>query len=444
MRVSSFFNVLKQPERAWLAGILVIATVVRLIFVVLIDPQPTYSGMGDVHWYFNYGQRLIIGTAPPLSPGPVFLIYAGGIQQLVSPGRFDPDPAVAIVRLLNVVWHGVLICAIYALGRRYFDGRVARWTALALALHPAFIIESGQPLTESVFLGLFFGTLALYAYYQDHPTRRKMLLIGLLLGTATLTRAVVLLFPLVLAVQLVRLHGWRVGLRLSAALFLTFSLTLSTWTIYNLFRWERFVVGAEGLVSFAWMGAYGQKSPQEVDSMLAERPEDLQDENNQDARAGLFLRQFVEKMVNELPAYLRTRFTNLAEAYLQPHNTTYFPGESIKDAVGQWLRDDRTLAGLAQVTQREYFWQKFVLYLFHFPILLLGFAGMIWQRRRFWLLAPLYGYVLYTTAVHTVLFALPRYIFPITPILILFSVALLYAAAAARRPTATLDKVYAP
>ena len=38
---------------------------------------------------------------------------------------------------------------------------------------------------------------------------RLMLLIGVLLGAATLTRAVLLLFPLILVVHLIRLHSWR-------------------------------------------------------------------------------------------------------------------------------------------------------------------------------------------------------------------------------------------
>src|SRR5258708_2220756 len=251
-----------RSERLWLLSILAIAIVLRLLFILVIDPAPALSG-GDVPWYFQYGLLLIKNSAPPLAPGPIFLLYIGFVQLF-----FPTSTAITVVRLLNIGWHVVLMLSIYSLGKRYLNIQAARLAIFVIAISPIFLIESGSPVTESVFLGLLFGTLALYAAYQDRPTVRSMALIGALLGIAALTRAVILAFPLVLIVQLIRLHGWRRSLRLAAALLLAYSVVISTWTVYNALKWDRFVVGAEGLVGFTWMGINGQMSPSGVDNSI--------------------------------------------------------------------------------------------------------------------------------------------------------------------------------
>jgi hypothetical protein len=56
---------------------------------------------------------------------------------------------------------------------------------------------------------------------------------------------------------------------------------------------------------------------------------------------------------------------------------------------------------------------KLVIYVFHLAGLILGAVG-IWLYRRAWRVAlPLTGFILYTTLVHLVLMATPRYIFPV-------------------------------
>src|SRR5262249_18246834 len=255
------------------------------------------------------GLLLIKNSAPPLPPGPVFLLYIGFVQLF-----FPTSTAITVVRLLNIGWHVVLMLSIYSMGKRYLSIQAARLAAFVIAISPIFLIETGNPVTESIFMGLLFGTLALYAAFQERPTVRNMALIGALLGIATLTRAVILAFPVVLVAQLVRLHGWRRSLRLAAALLITYSLVVSTWTVYNALKWNRFVVGAEGLVGFTYMGIIGQKSPTEVDHTIGT-------ENAIKDRNGTQLQQILQTMQTKLPEYLNLRATNLLGAYLQPHNT---------------------------------------------------------------------------------------------------------------------------
>jgi hypothetical protein len=72
----------------------------------------------------------------------------------------------------------------------------------------------------------------------------------------------------------------------------------------------------------------------------------------------------------------------------------------------------------------EAFWPKMSLYVFHYAGYALGLLGMIAQRQRWRQLFPLYGLVVYITAIHMALLALPRYVFPTYPAFWLFAAAL--------------------
>ena len=149
-----------------------------------------------------------------------------------------------------------------------------------LAISPAFIIESAQILTETVYIFLLTG--GVWLYVESLPQKRtsshntSALLCAaavrrILLGLATLTRAVLLAFPFVLAIHLLIVTGWRKGWRHAALLLLVYALVVSTWTVYSLARWNRFVIAGEGLAAFLYMGATGWTSAQEVDQQLAQQ-----------------------------------------------------------------------------------------------------------------------------------------------------------------------------
>jgi hypothetical protein len=119
------------------------------------------------------------------------------------------------------------------------------------------------------------------------------------------------------------------------------------------------------------------------------------------------------------------RLKELASAYLQPHNTNRLKGKSIRSAAVDWVRDDRTLSGLIDLTRIGSFWPKLLLYVFHFGGLLFGAAGM-WVKRREWRsLFPVYAIIFYFTGIHLVLLALPRYLFPTYPAFWVFAAAMI-------------------
>jgi hypothetical protein len=207
--------------------------------------------------------------------------------------------------------------------------------------------------------------------------------------------------------------------RLALALLVSYGLVASTWTIYNALVWDRVVIGGEGFLSFIYQGATTKASPQELDEGLGISAENA-------GQRGEAIQEGIQKNVIENPVgWIKHRVTELAEAYLQPHNTQRLKGESFRAAASDWLHHDRSFSGLIDLTRIGSFWPKLALYIFHFGGLLLGLAGM-WMLRRRWrsLFVP-YAMILYFTGIHLVLLALPRYLFPVYPAYWVFASALL-------------------
>ena len=260
----------------WLWLIMALALIIRLIFVLIIDPSPSFAG-GDTDYLLQNGLTLINGTAS-VSPatGPVYLIFAGIVQIIVGVTH-----APLTIRVLNSIMGAALCGFIFVLGKRYLNERAGLLAALLIAVSPMFVIEAGNVLTESVFLFLLFGGLALYAVLEDstpsadHAAQRTRVGIlagvGVLLGLASLTRAVALLLPAVLVIHLIYRYrqvgrkSLRVVGGLVVTLLIAYVLTLSTWTIYNLIRWQHFVIGAEGLAANVYIGTTNWCGPQCID-----------------------------------------------------------------------------------------------------------------------------------------------------------------------------------
>lgn len=402
----------------WL--ILTIAFALRLVFGLGQNALTPYTNSSaDSAWYLGTAYAIVTGTPPQgtatdgahLTPPPLYFLVIGVPQALLS-----PENAIIAIRVFQAILSTITCYFAYRLALRLTGRETAGLLAAGvLAISPAFIIRSAQILTETVFIFLLIGGVWLYVEYvvgtdesatrahggaplQKHNALWLLVLAAALLGLATLTRAVLLAFPFGLALHLILARGWRKGWRHAVLLVLVYALVVSTWTIYSAARWNRFVIAGDGLIPFLYLGATGWTSPQEVDQSLRQQSPD-----------GSYADAAQNVISSDPVGWIKHRLTELAEAYLQPHGTTFFPGESLRDLAVGVLRGEVSLADLVQ---GDAFWSKLALYLLHYVGLLAGLAGM-WLYRRQWRVAlPMLGVIAYLTLVHLFLYALPRYLFP--------------------------------
>lgn len=409
------------PRILWV--ILGLACLLRLIFVLTLDPNPNLAG-GDSAFLLEYGKQLVNNTMPvPPAAGPTYMFLVGWVNVTVQPPN-----TIIVLRLLNVLMSTLTCGFLYSIGARYFSPRVGLVSATIMALSPIFIIEAGSILTETTFLFLLFGGLALYASRYAHfdlrvgaePDRRDrralpfgvLVGVGILLGMATLTRAVAILFPLVLVLHLLYLKRGR-ALGAVAILLLSYALTVSTWTVYTFVRWNRFIIAAEGFAANIYIGTTSWCGPACIDQRAGI---DGQGDNQSKYVAGA-----VASITGDFGGYMQHRLRNLTESLLQPHNTAFFAGESIKTVISTWWNSGRSLQALPQIFTSDAFWPKLTLYAFHYLALVGALLGALLGIRRFGALLPVYGALGYFIAIHTVLTANPRYLFVATPAAILFT-----------------------
>ena len=405
-------------QRRLLIIILIVAAALRLGYVLSQDFDAYYGrGGGDTVWYLQNGYTLVTGQDPTgrhdvstLSTAPLFLVFVGIWQAILSPH------AAMIAILVSQALMGIAVVYFsFGLGYRLTnDPRVGLVAAGVLAISPQVVLETARVLTESLFIFMMMAGLWLYAarVMKQNKTRSLILsavLTGIAFGLATLTRAVFLLFPIGLVLHLFFIHRAR-WLRLALVLLVSYALTISTWTVYNLVKWNRLVIGGEGVWGFLYQGATHKASPTELDASLNVTPE------NADAQRTEAMQEGVKDTILKNPfGWMQHRVNELASAYLQPYNTNRLKGKSIRSATVDWVRDDRSLGGLIDLTRIGSFWPKLLLYVFHFGGLLFGAAAM-WVKRREWRsLFPIYAIIFYFTGVHLVLLALPRYLFPTYP-----------------------------
>lgn len=426
----------------WL--ILALALLLRLVYALPQDRSAPYTDPGgDSGWFLANGYALVTGfddgyltrldgepfpiLLKNLPTPPLYLLFVGVWQALLP-----PETALLTIRLVQAAL-GALTCYFaFRLARAAAgDSRAGLIAAGALAVSPAFIVESAIIATETLYIALVAGALALYV--ERHARPAALAAVGALLGLATLTRAVLLLFPLALLLHLLLAGGWRAGLRRAALLLLAYALVVASWTAYSRLRWERWVLAGEGFSAFLYLGASdaGWQGGARVDEELAlELPGASADQQS-------VYRERAAELIGSDPArYVARRVEQLAEAYFQPHGTLTFGGPSLRRLSAEWLTQDRTLAGLRAVAQTESFWPKLVMYIFHYTALLGGLAGMWLTRRRWrWTLPPLL-FIAYTSAVHLLLEVRPRYIFPTEVFWWVFAAAALARLYGALRPRA--------
>lgn len=408
--------------------LILLALLLRLAAVLGEDHDIGYvSDGGDSPWYLAHGYALVTGfdngqlpefgdeydsggviiSFRRLTTPPLFLLFVGVPQALLP-----REAAVLIIRVLQALAGAISVWLVWRLGRDVAGNeRAAFIAALAIAISPAFIFEATRVTTESLYIFLLLAALA----HHSHR-RERVAITGFLLGLATLTRAVLLLFPLALALHLLLVDGRRQGLRRALHLLAVYSLVVGSWTVYSLARWDRFVIAGEGAAAFLYIGALDQgwRGPQETDNQLIEDTGALQEEPL--ARQASYLQGAQQRIAADPAGYLFHRLGELRDAALQPHGTGYIDGPPLRLMAQDWWREGRSPTELLRWTTTEGFWLRLLIYVLHFAGLLAGLAGLWLSRQRWRQSLPMAVFIAYTLLVHLALHAIPRYLFPILPL----------------------------
>lgn len=429
----------------WLWGFLIVGLFLRVTYALSQPTTELFYGIdgGDSGWYLANGWGFFSGQPhgwirnmpfylSVLPTAPFYILYAGIFQQ------FLPDELVIPAMRVIQSFAGIATAYMgYRIGRLInHDERIGLVACVLLTFHPSLIIEPANIATETFYIFFLMMGLWLYLEYVVDSAKSKLsrwiVLVAIAFGLGTLTRAVLLLFPVGIVLHMLMI-GWHdqrgLWLRRGVLLLVVYTAVISMWTIYNLGMWGNFVIGSNQLMPALWRGAVqNDGAPDENDALLLENPDDIRPDGCEiDCKyqhsTETYVEQINESIGGNIGGFISHRLSELASSYLQPHGTIELGSVSVRDGITNWIRNERSMDGLLSLLRIEGSLVKLIVWVFHFGGIVLGLIGM-WLSRKSWQITlPLIGFIGYTTLIHFVLLALPRYIFPVeVPFLILASI----------------------
>jgi 4-amino-4-deoxy-L-arabinose transferase-like glycosyltransferase len=289
----------QRPHLLFLSLIVLIALALRLAWIIGVDVSPTDGRFDDTTWYHFSAVSIMEGRgynlwfkSPPhciddpavecTDDPPPTAYWNIGYPLLLAALYKVVGPSVFAAKLLNAVLGAATCLMAYLVGARVFDRRVGLGGALLLALFPGHIFFSALLMTEtlSAFLLMLILTVALM-FTGESASWRAIVLVGLLLGAASLVRGeMVLLFIPLIVFWAVAHRSAGKGIRYGAIALAAIAAVLLPWTIRNWIQLGYPVVlstgAADNLLVGHWPGADGLGSfvpGQEVNMEYADVPE---------------------------------------------------------------------------------------------------------------------------------------------------------------------------
>ena len=395
-----------------LAAILLMALAFRLGWVLVIDPSPVQPG-GDALFYLSLGRGAAglesVGGSQLLAVGPMYPLYLSLFYRALPEALVVPA-----ARAGQAVLDTAMCLCIFDLGRRLFNTRIGLLAAAVLALDLRFVVQTREITTETVFMFFLVAGAAAFVAARDHGGISRYAGSALLLLLAAFTRAIALplliLLPGSLLLSKPTRAQWKVfGVILALAVALA-----GAWSVRQYQATGQWVVVSDGFGGNFWMGSRDDGQWHGNAAFQAE----LEDLKLRYGGRAAYMEDALRTIVGDPVAYGQRLAVKLARAYLQPHGTVSFPGESLKDLAVHVIRGE---IGFGELITGDAFWPKLIIYIFHFTGLIGGLLGL-WLARRDWLkILPLTLPIAYITLAYVLLTIIPRYIFPIMPFYMLLA-----------------------
>ena len=238
-----------QPETRWLAAILVLAAVLRIVWVLYAAREP--QGIHDPVFYFGYADSIAelglldgyqLPAVEPIGAGhtayyPIgYPAVLGGLNSLLR-HTFLPDNLALAVGFFQVVLGVATVALVYHLGRRLFSPLVGLVAALWLAVFPNIIFHTATFLTETLFMFLVMSALAVIisAGWRDQRLSwQRICAFAVLLALSALVRPIsLLLLPLLAVAWLAGGFGMRRTLQYAAGAAVVVAVVLTPWAVRN-------------------------------------------------------------------------------------------------------------------------------------------------------------------------------------------------------------------
>lgn len=386
------FSERNNKEGQIVAVLLIVALLVRIIAVIF-WPQSA----PDTDRYDNTALNLISGKGfssngltLTADSAPLYPLFLAGIYKIWGHN-------LVVVRIIQAVIDTITCLLIYLLAIRVFARRkLARLALLISVFYPSLVASTTFILTETLYTSLLTASVLCMVLSLSKESWFGYIFAGILLGIATLCRPTTLLFPffLIFGLTLTKSGKKVIG---GMIICLMMVMTIAPWTVRNYIVFGRFLPVAIGAGGNLWLGSY---IPWDADY----RYQDLTDKKKIEKGLSALdaddkLKEEAIKNIKEHPfVYMRLCFKKIWRFWF------LIPGRK------ELLKNKMLL--------------RVTIHLIYLTVLFFFILGVWFLRKQKDVsVLPILFMILYFTLIHSLLFAIPRYRIPITPLVIVFAAA---------------------
>lgn len=381
----------------WFWIIITVALIGRVLFI-LATQNIGGPGSMDSQTYQSIATNLLKGhgysedgTNPSIFVAPLYPFTLAAIYRVFG---FHSLIVEIFQCLLGI---GIAIFA-FLIARKLFNTTSALVVLAIVAFTPELFVLSTFLYTESLFIFLLMSTVWGLFRVLEQPTLGRIALAGLMAGLATLARGVTMLLPIILFLTLLTKFRVLDALKWTLTFGLFFILPIVPWAARNYITFQAFIPVAVGNGDVLWTGNYlpfdGKYNYDKTRAMMDSMSLGM----NQIERNNFFIREARKNMAAEP---LETAWLMVRKIY----RFWFWVYESVPS--GQ----KRQAATAIQ----------FVLKAFYYPLLVLFVMGLFLTFRRWRDLLLFYLLMLYYLAIHVFTLVVPRYRFPILPLMAIFA-----------------------
>ena len=250
-RLRALRDVRERTHLLWLGGILLVALVLRLVWVSAVQPDPRDGRFDDTVWYHHTARLLADGHGyENYAEHTPTALWAPGYPLVLAALFRLPGDDVAAARAVNLAASVALVAGVYYLGSRLWDRRAGLIAATIVALLPSHIFFSSLVLTEVPYTTLAVGLLcvALAWTLREHVELWRAFLLGVAAGAVGMVRPEGALLVLAIVAAWVAYHrSLRRVAGYVALLVLGMAVLYVPWTVRNIIQLDAPVVGTTGM-----------------------------------------------------------------------------------------------------------------------------------------------------------------------------------------------------
>lgn len=231
-----------EPEKNFLSALLAVSFLLRLAYALKTGEgglSPDARDWMDTAWSIASGGGFGGSWRPP-----GYAFFLAGIFSVFG-------KSILAAKIANAALGTATLYFVYRIAGKIFDLRTARITVFLLSFYPYLVAYTADLLSETALTFILSAAILAVVRTAEKPSWRNMVLSGVLIGCAGLTKSVTLPFFALACVWLWRRTGrFRTGLLVGAAALIT----IAPWSMRNYFHYDKSYVMP---VSTPWFSLYG-------------------------------------------------------------------------------------------------------------------------------------------------------------------------------------------